>query len=81
MFEKHVVVVVVGRKESEESQILYILPPGAKSCRLFVKRNLQVFIGQSFIILRFVHNAHDMHTVYFNITQHTENLSRFSKIR
>lgn len=67
------VVVVVGRRESEESQILYILATGAKSFRLFVKRNLQVFIGQSFIIFRFIYKTHDMHTVSLFITQHTMN--------
>lgn len=62
--------VVVGRKESEESQILHILAPGAKSCRLFVKRNLQVFNGQSFIIFRFILNAHDMHRLFLHHTTH-----------
>lgn len=50
----------------EESQFINTLAPGAKHCKLLVKRHLQAFNGQSFTIftVSFKMNTIFMHTPY-----------------
>lgn len=55
-----------GGQESEDSNIIYILAPGVKICILLVKRDLQAFNCQSFIILIFIYYSYNMHAVCFD---------------
>lgn len=57
---------VYPREESRVVRILYhyILALHAKNCNLLVKRYLQAFHSQSFIIFSYIYIAKNMHKIY-----------------